>query len=138
MTAFPVTLVTVCLLGIAYAALSIAVGVERGRSNMSLGLPAASFAIGDEHQASALLIAVRRHGQFAEYVPISILLVLLLELNHADRIALIGLAAALILSRICMTLGLGRSSPNPLRTAGNLLQWSMIAISSALGLALAI
>jgi hypothetical protein len=138
MTAFPVTLVTACLLGIAYAALSIAVGVERGRSNISLGLPAAGIAIGDEHKASALLIAVRRHGQFAEYVPISILLVLLLELNHANTIALIGLAAALILSRICMTLGLGRSSPNPLRTAGNLMQWGMIAISSALGLALAI
>jgi len=138
MTALPVTLVTVCVLGVTYAALSIAVGVERGRSKISLGLGDASIAIGDEHKASALLIAVRRHGQFAEYVPISILLVLLLELNHANRAALIGLAAALVLSRICMTLGLGRSAPNPLRTAGNLLQWSMIAVSSALGLVLAI
>jgi uncharacterized protein len=138
MTTLPVTLVTVCVLSIAYAALSIAVGVERGRANISLGLGDQGIAIGDEHKASALLIAVRRHGQFAEYVPISLLLVLLLELNHANRTALIGLVAALILSRICMTLGLGRSSPNPLRTAGNLLQWSMIAISSALGLILAI
>lgn len=137
MTVLPVSLFTACVLGIAYVALSIAVGVERGRANLSLGLGDAGIAIGDEHKASALLLAVRRHGQFAEYVPLSILLVLLLELNHTNRIVLVSLAAALIVSRLCMTLGLGRRSPNPLRTAGNLLQWSMIAIAAGLGLVLA-
>lgn len=137
MIEFPVTLATACVLGIAYASLSVAVGRQRGQSNISLGGPAPSIAIGEEYKAPPLLIAIRRHGQFAEYVPISILLLLLLELNHANRLALICLAIALLLSRACMVLGLGRTTPNPLRTAGNLLQWSMIIIASAFGLFLA-
>ena len=139
MTEFPVTLMTACVLGIAYTGLSVAVGRRRGLTNVSLGSGSdASVAIGEEYKATPLLIAIRRHGQFAEYVPISILLLLLLELNHANHLALIGLASMLVLSRVCMVLGLGRTTPNPLRTAGNLLQWGMIAIASAFGLVMAL
>jgi uncharacterized membrane protein YecN with MAPEG domain len=135
---FPVTLSTACVLGMAYAGLSVAVGRQRGQANVSLGGPDVSVAIGEEYKAPPLLVAIRRHAQFAEYVPISILLLLLLELNHANRLALIGLAGVLVLSRFCMALGLGRTTPSPLRTAGNLLQWGMIVVASALGLVLAI
>lgn len=138
MIEFPITLTAACVLGIAYAGLSLAVGRQRGRANISLGSGSdVSIPIGEEHKAAPLLIAIRRHGQFAEYVPISILLLLLLELNHANRPALIGLAAMLVVSRTCMALGLSRTTPNPLRTAGNLLQWGMIAIASGYGLTLA-
>jgi uncharacterized membrane protein YecN with MAPEG domain len=136
---FPVTLTAACLLGFAYAGLSIVVGRQRGKANISLGSgPDASIAIGEEHKASPLLVSVRRHAQFAEYVPISLLLLFVLEVNHANRIALVGLAGVLIVSRLCMAFGLGRTAPSPLRTAGNLLQWGMIAIASAFGLMLAI
>ena len=92
-----------------------------GKCQSWLGDSSASVAIGEEYKAPPLLVAIRRHGQFAEYVPISILLLLLLELNHANAVALAGLAGVLVLSRLCMALGLGRTTPNPLRTAGNLL-----------------
>jgi uncharacterized membrane protein YecN with MAPEG domain len=139
MMEFPVTLATACTLGIAYAALSMAVGRQRGQANVSLGLGSdVGVAIGEEYKAPPLLVAIRRHGQFAEYVPISILLLLLLELNHANAVALTGLAGVLVLSRLCMALGLGRTTPSPLRTAGNLLQWGMIVISSIFGLVLVI
>ena len=59
---------------------------------------------------------------------------LVLELN---RVMLAGLAAMLVVSRACMAIGLGRTTPNPLRTAGNLLQWGMILIASTAGLVLA-
>jgi uncharacterized membrane protein YecN with MAPEG domain len=65
-------------------------------------------------------------------------LLLVLELNHANRAMLAGLAAMLVVSRTCMAMGLGRTTPNPLRTAGNLLQWGMILIASAVGLILVI
>jgi uncharacterized protein len=134
---FPITLATTCTLGIAYAGLSLAVGRQRGQANISLGLGSdAGVAIGEEYKAPPLLVAIRRHGQFAEYVPISILLLLLLELNHANAVALAGLAGVLMLSRLCMALGLGRTTPNPLRTAGNLLQWGMIVAASIFGLVL--
>jgi uncharacterized membrane protein YecN with MAPEG domain len=136
---FPVTLIAACLLGIAYAGLSVAVGRQRGKANISLGFgPDAGIAIGQEHRASPLLVSIRRHAQFAEYVPISILLLFVLEVNHANQVALIGLAGVLILSRLCMAVGLGRTTPSPMRTAGNLLQWGMIAIGSAFGLVLVI
>lgn len=138
MIEFPITLATSCVLGLAYAALSIAVGRQRGESNVSLGMPAMTVAIGEEDKASPLLVSIRRHAQFAEYVPVSILLLLVLELNHAGRIALTGLAVMLVVSRLCMALGLGRTTPNPLRTAGNLMQWGMIAGASAYRLLLAI
>jgi uncharacterized membrane protein YecN with MAPEG domain len=136
---FPVTLTTACVLGIAYAGLSLAVGRRRGQANVSLGLGSdVGVAIGEEYKAPPLLIAIRRHGQFAEYVPISIILLFLLELNHANAFAVAGLAGALVLSRLCMALGLGRTTPSPLRTAGNLLQWGMILAASLFGLVLAI
>lgn len=139
MIELPITLGTACVLGIGYAALSIAVGRKRGQTGISLGSGSdAAIAIGQENRAPPLLISIRRHAQFAEYVPISILLILLLELNHASRPALLGLACMLLVSRVCMTVGLGRSAPNPLRTAGNLLQWGMIAGASAFGLTLAL
>ena len=139
MTTVPITLCTISVLAIVYAFLSVAVGRQRGMANISLGLgPEASVAIGQEHTASSLLIAIRRHAQFAEYVPISILLLLLREMSHANRIALVVLAAMLMASRLTMVLGLGRNTPNPLRTAGNLLQWGMIMASSIYGLSLAL
>ena len=139
MTAFPIALSTASVLAIGYAYLSVAVGRQRGLANISLGLgPEASVAIGQEHTASSLLIAIRRHAQFAEYVPISIILLLLLEINHANGVALVALAAMLTVSRLAMAVGLGRNTPNPLRTAGNLLQWGMIVASSIYGLGLAL
>jgi uncharacterized membrane protein YecN with MAPEG domain len=139
MIALPITLTTASLLGVTYAVLSVAVGRQRGQANVSLGSGSnATIAIGEEHRAPPLLIAIRRHAQFAEYVPISILLLLMLELNKANSLVLIGLACALVLSRFCMALGLGRTTPSPLRTAGNLLQWGMIAAASAFGLILII
>jgi uncharacterized protein len=134
MPAVPVTLCTISILAIAYAFLSVAVGRQRGMANVSLGLGPESVAIGEENRASSLLVAIRRHGQFAEYVPISIILLLVLEISHANRIALLVLAAMLLISRLSMAVGLGRSTPNPLRTAGNLLQWGMIMSSSIYGL----
>ncbi|AWM03328.1 MAPEG family protein [Bradyrhizobium amphicarpaeae] len=138
MLAVPVTLSTISVLAIAYAFLSVAVGRQRGVANVSLGLGSESVAIGRESTASPLLVAVRRHAQFAEYVPISILLLLLLEISHAHRIALMVLAAMLMASRLAMAAGLGRDTPNPLRTAGNLLQWGMILASSVYGMVLAV
>jgi hypothetical protein len=58
--------------------------------------------------STSLLVAIRRHGQFAEYVPISIILLLLLEIGRANRIAPLGLAAMLMISRLSMAVGLGR------------------------------
>lgn len=135
----PVTLATASVLGIFYVVLSAAVSGERGRSKIGLGTGGEmSAALGSEHKASRLLIAVRRHGHFSEYVPLSLILLLLLELRGASRPWLLGLAGALVLARLMITAGLGRAAPNVLRAGGNAIQYAMIAAASIYGLVLAI
>ena len=135
MTGLPITLVTAALLGLIYVWLSVQVTIARNRSKVGLGSGAeTSAALGQEHTASPLLVAIRSHGHFAEYVPISLILLALLELGGADRRALIGLAAALVIARIMVPLGMGRAAPNPFRAGGSLIQWLMILAASAYGL----
>src|SRR6185312_10925457 len=98
MIVLPITLAAAAVLGIIYVLLSVAVSGQRGKTKIGLGTGAdASAALGQEHTAPKLLIAVRRHGHFAEYVPLSLILLMLLELANTDRNVLIGLAAALVL-----------------------------------------
>jgi uncharacterized membrane protein YecN with MAPEG domain len=133
----PVTLCTASVLGIFFVLLSIAVSGERGRTKIGLGTGVeASVRLGEEHNASRLFVAVRRHGSFAEYVPISLILLMLLELRGANRQMLIGLAAALVLARIMIVFGLGRAAPNVLRAGGNSIQYFMILAASVYGLVL--
>jgi hypothetical protein len=133
----PVTLVTTCVLGIFYVGLSAAVSAERGRSKVGFGSGAeVSVALGAEHRAPRLLVAVRRHGHFAEYVPLSILLILLLEIAGASRLKLGALAALLVASRAMIAFGMGRAAPNVFRAGGNVAQWVMIVVASVWGLVL--
>jgi uncharacterized membrane protein YecN with MAPEG domain len=127
MIVLPVTLATAAVLGIVYVLLSVAVSGQRGKAKIGLGTGAeATAALGQEHTAPKLLIAVRRHGHFAEYVPLSLILLMLLELANTNRDVLIGLAAALVLSRLMITAGMGRAAPNLLRAGGNVVQLVMI------------
>lgn len=135
MTVVPVTLLTASVLGIVFVILSAMVSRERGRSRVGLGAGAeTSVALGAEHEAPRLLIAMRRQGNFAEYVPISLLLLLLLELNGAPQWRLLVLAAVLVLARLMFTFGLGRAAPNLFRAGGSALQYLMIASASIWGL----
>jgi len=130
----PITLCTASILGILYVLLSIAVSGERSRSKIGLGTGTeGSVALGEEHNASRLFVAVRRHGHFAEYVPLSLILMMLLELGHARRMILIGLGVALVLARIMIVFGLGRAAPNVLRAGGSTIQYLMILVASVYG-----
>ena len=134
MTTLPITLVTTAALGVIFVGLSLAVSVARARSHVGLGSgPESSVEFGQEQTASRLLVAIRNHGHFAEYVPISLILLGLLELAGADRPVLLGLAGALVVSRLMVPLGMGRPAPNPFRAGGTLLQWLMIVAASTYG-----
>lgn len=135
MIVLPITLATSAILALLYILLSIAVSGERRRSSIGLGTGAeASAALGKEHEAPRLLIAVRRHAHFAEYVPLSLILLLLLEMANTGRFVLIGLAVALIAARLMIAAGIGRAAPNVLRAGGNLVQLLMILVASVYAL----
>ena len=135
MNSLPITLVATAVLALLYVWLSVRVTIARSRSKIGLGSGAeTSAALGQEHTASPLLVAVRSHGNFAEYVPISLILLALLELTGADRRFLVGLASALVVARLMIAFGMGRAAPNPFRAGGSLLQWTVIVVASAYGL----
>ena len=84
----PITLGTAALLGVLYVGLSVAVTASRVRSQTGLGMGAEAA----DDPPSPLLIAVRRHAHFAEYVPYSLILIGLLESWGLGQGALLVLA----------------------------------------------
>jgi len=125
----PITLGTAALLGILYVPLSVMVTAARVRSGTGLGLGTEA----DAATPSALLIAARRHGHFAEYVPLSLILLALLESWGLARNVMLGFAGALILARALLAFGINAKTPNPWRLAGNALQWTLILVMSGTG-----
>jgi uncharacterized membrane protein YecN with MAPEG domain len=139
MILLPITLTTASLLGLLFIALSLAVSLERNRSKVGFGTGQETSApLGDENKAPRLLVAVRRHGNFAEYVPISLVLLGLLELAQGDHLALQTMAGVLILARLMIAFGMGRAAPNLFRAGGSVLQWLMITAASVYGLVLVV
>lgn len=85
-----VTLLYAGLLGILSLALSSAPGILRGRKKIDAGDG------GDQE----LLLAMRRHANFSEYVPLALLLISLLELNAVGSRYIHGLGATLLAGRL--------------------------------------
>ncbi len=80
-----------------------------------------------------LMRAIRVQGNFTEYVPLILLLILMIEMNGNDAMVIHGLGGALIISRILHAMGLSRSSGiSTARFVGILGTWMVLAISSAI------
>lgn len=103
----PVTALYAAPLGLVGLALAVRAGSLRGK----LGIPA-----GDGGNAQ-LLQNARAHGNFAEYVPLILVLMALYELNGAPANWLHGLGAALLAARIVHPFGMG-SIRHPARFFG--------------------
>lgn len=80
-----------------------------------------------------VLRAIRAHGNFVEYVPFALLLILLLELNGFEAWILHTLGLALVAGRVLHAHGL-YSSENVTkgRFIGTNLTWGTIGVSSVL------
>jgi len=67
----------------------------------------------------ALERAIRTHANFIEYVPLALILLIAMEMQHSSRYLLHLLCLLLLIGRICHFLGLSRdNTANPLRGAG--------------------
>jgi uncharacterized membrane protein YecN with MAPEG domain len=134
---FPiVTLLAAAILAIVFVVLSVRVGLTRIRSKLSLGDGAhVLIEIGKEGDAPPLLIASRSQANFAEYVPLSLLLLGLIESGGGAPLFVEIMAGLLIIARILHPIGMGRPTPNPFRGA-ILLQWLMLAAAGVYGLVL--
>ena len=92
----------------------------RGRHKTSLG----------PGEAPELLVAIRGHGNNAEFVPFAILMLLLAELCGGNHVVLHILGGSLLVARIAHPFGLARRSPNPYRFLGVGITWLMIVGSA--------
>jgi uncharacterized membrane protein YecN with MAPEG domain len=88
------------------------------------------------HEDEDLHRAVRAQGNFTEYVPLSLLLLLLVELNGAPRLMVWALGAALLIGRALhvSSISLWEQKPQSRyrgRVAGMMLTFSVLGITAA-------
>ena len=105
----PITALYAALLLAVFLALSALVGRQRGRAEVSI-------LHGDDMD---LAVAIRRHGNFVEYVPFALVLMGLVEANGGNAVFLHVVGALLLACRIAHPLGLHHDKvPTPLRAIG--------------------
>ncbi|TLX48545.1 glutathione metabolism protein [Pseudoalteromonas phenolica] len=77
-----------------------------------------------------LLRAMRVHANFSEYVPISLILILSVELLKGHFILVHGLGAALLIGRVLHAYGVSQTKENlKFRVSGMLLTFSTMLVS---------
>jgi uncharacterized membrane protein YecN with MAPEG domain len=85
-----------------------------------------SVGLGDG-DAPEMRVAIRAHGNNAEFVPLAIVMMLLAELCGGTGWVLHVYGGGLLLARVAHWIGLGRRSPNPFRFGGTALTWTAIS-----------
>ncbi|MEM7709030.1 MAG: MAPEG family protein [Pseudomonadota bacterium] len=109
MLALPVTALYAGVLALVLIFLAFSTGAARTKAGVSVG----------DGGDTALLVAIRRHGNAVEWVPMALILLGLIEANGAPAGLLHGLGGALVLARIAHPLGLHHQPmSHPLRLAG--------------------
>ncbi len=116
-----ITLLYAALLGLLFVLLSIRTLLLRRTLRI---------AIGDAGNES-MLRAMRVHGNFAEYVPLSLLLIYLVEATGASPLYVHALGAAVIAGRLSHAIGVSRMKENyAFRIAGMALTLAPIIVAS--------
>ena len=114
------------ILALIVVALAINVTVHRGK----LGVP-----MGDGGNPQMLRM-IRLHGNAAEYVPLGLVLMGILEINGGWHWALHVAGVALVIARLLQSWGMWMSAvPNFGRVSGQSLTWLTIAALALLNLA---
>lgn len=121
MTQVPITALYAGLLGLVFIALEAPIGVLRTRTSVSL----------HDGGNKQLSVAIRRHANFVEHVPLALILLGLLEANGASPGLLHGLGAPLLLARMLHPFGLDYDvMRKPLRGVGALTTLIVMLVAS--------
>ena len=97
------------LLGLLSIGLAFPAGSIRGKTGISIG----------DGGNTDLLLAMRRHGNFVEFVPIALILIGLLELSGVSGTAIHALGGGLVVARVAHAVGLKADTiQSPLRGVG--------------------
>ncbi len=120
------TLTTAGLLGLIYFALSYRVIQVRVTSKISLG----------DGSDDNLLARIRAHANFAEYVPMILVLMAIIELWVARGPWLWTIGTALVAARIAHAIGIAMPAPNPFRIVGTMTTFILLTGTSVWALIL--
>lgn len=82
-------------------------------------------ALGDGGNAE-MLKAIRAHGNFVEYVPMALILLVILEINGESAAVLHGFGATLVVARLCHAPGLNSQNTTRLRQTGMVLTYGVL------------
>ena len=120
-----ITLIYAGLLGLLFLLLSFWVVKRRAQFRVMIG----------EGGAPEMLAAIRAHGNFAEYVPLTLLLMALCELAGVGALRLHLGGVLLLVGRILHAIGIQiPRAPNMPRLFGTLFFWLSLGIFSVLAL----
>lgn len=97
-----ITILYAGLLGLLSLVLSALSGLLRGKVGASIG----------DGGSKEMLLSMRRHTNFVEYVPLALLLIALLEMNGVSSTAIHILGAALVVCRIAHAVGIRADTMN--------------------------
>ena len=122
----PITLATAGALGLIGLILAFRVTMGRAKHKVNMG----------DGGNPDMILRMRTHANFVEYVPLMLVLLGLLELGGANRRALTVGAAVLVVARICHAIGMG--GPMALRVGGAMTTYILLAAGSIYGLKLAL
>ncbi|MFM5813121.1 MAPEG family protein [Aeromonas dhakensis] len=121
-----ITLIYAGLLGLLFLLLSFWVVKRRAQFKVMIG----------EGEAPEMLAAIRAHGNFAEYVPLTLLLMALCELAGGGAFWLHLGGVLLLVGRILHAIGIQiPKAPNMPRLFGTLFFWLSLGLFSVLALA---
>jgi uncharacterized protein len=119
----PITPLYAAILGLVFIALSLRTIRLRRRYRVAIG----------DGRKELLQRAMRVNANFAEYVPLSLMLVYFVELHDGPRLHVNALGIALICGRLLHAWGVSRIPENfRYRTAGMALTFGVMLISSIL------
>lgn len=79
----------------------------------------------------------RAHANFAEYTPLVLVLVALIELAHGPRLWLWGVTVLYLLGRVAHAFGMDIRRTNPLRAGGIVVTWAVLLGLAVWALAIA-
>lgn len=119
-----ITILYAGVLGIMAVALGATAGIMRGKQGIAFG----------DGGNNELLLRMRRHANFVEYVPLALILIALLEMQAVPAIAIHALGGGLVLGRVLHWVGFGENVSNPLRGLGAGLSALTMIVASVWGI----
>jgi uncharacterized protein len=129
-----ILVLTTGILGVIFFALTVWVVTYRNKTKLMLGDGTGSGL----PDAQGLQIAVRAHANFAEFVPLILLILATLAHEGANSTFFLVLCGALVLGRILHPIGIRILTPNVPRAVGAMLTWIVLLIASIASIVLAL